>query len=103
MTSPIRLEPAVDGVLLPVRAHPGARCSAARGHQNGSLKVSVTQVAERGKANKAIVAVLAKALSLRKSQIDLVAGATASQKKFLIRDVTLQQLEDRIRAVISEE
>ena len=100
MTSPIQLEPAPDGVLLPVRAHPGAKSSAVRGAQDGLLKISVTQVAEKGKANKAIVAVLAKALNLRKSQVELVAGATASQKRFLIRGVTVKQLQDRIGAVL---
>ena len=102
MTSPIQLEPATDGVLLPVRAHAGAKSSALRGAQNGSLKVSVTQVAEKGKANKAIVVVLAKALNLRKSQVELVAGATVSQKRFLIRGVTVNQLRDRIGAVLAD-
>jgi len=52
------------------------------------LKVCVTQVAEKGKANKALIEVLAKGLSLRKSQIELLSGETSSQKRFLIRDIT---------------
>lgn len=101
MTAPIQLESATDGVLLRVKAHPGAKSSALRGVQNGSLKVSVTQVAEKGKANKAIIAVLAKSLDLRKSQIELIAGPTASQKRFLVRGVTVDQLQDRIRVVLA--
>jgi uncharacterized protein YggU (UPF0235/DUF167 family) len=102
MTTPIQLESAPGGVLLPVRAHAGARLSALRGAQDGLLRVSVTQVAEKGKANKAIIAVLAKALSLRKSQVELVAGRAASQKRFLIRGVTVDQLQDRIDAILSD-
>ncbi len=74
--------------MLPVRAQPGAKSSGVRGEQDGALKVSVTQIAEKGKANKALVAVLSDALGVRKSQLDLVAGATAGHKQFLVRGVT---------------
>ena len=40
-----------EGVVLPVRAQAGASKNGIRGEQNGMLKVSVTQIAEKGKAN----------------------------------------------------
>jgi len=92
----IALEPHPEGAILPVRAHPGARRNEIRGEQNGMLRVSVTQAPEKGKANKALIAVLSKGLSLKKSQIELISGATSSQKRFLIRDVTTDQLQERI-------
>jgi uncharacterized protein len=91
-----------EGVLLNVRAQPGARSSALRGVQDGALKVAVTQIAEKGKANKALVAVLSKALKLRKSQLELVAGQTSSQKRFLVRAVTVEELRARIEAGLAE-
>ncbi len=95
----IALELHPEGTVLPVRAHPGARRSEVRGGQDGMLKVSVTQVAEKGKANKALVALLARQLSLRKSQIVLIAGETASRKRFLIREITVEELAERIAAL----
>jgi uncharacterized protein (TIGR00251 family) len=92
----IALESHPEGVILPIRAQPGSRKSELRGEQDGALKVAVTQVAEKGKANKAIVAFLSKQLGLRKSQLELISGETSSQKKFLVRDVNIDQL----RAVI---
>lgn len=92
----IELEVRGDGVLLPVKAQPGGRVSAIRGMQDGMLKVSVTQVAERGKANKALVAVLAKGLGVRRSQVELVAGETSSQKRFLIHAITAGALRARL-------
>jgi uncharacterized protein (TIGR00251 family) len=92
----IALESHHEGVILPIRAQPGSRKSELRGEQDGALKVAVTQVAEKGKANKAIVAFLSKQLGLRKSQLELISGETSSQKKFLVRDVNIDQL----RAVI---
>jgi uncharacterized protein (TIGR00251 family) len=96
----IELSDHPEGIVLPVRAQPGAAKNGIRGEQNGMLKVSVTQVAEKGKANKAIVEVLAKGLGLKKSQVELVAGELSPQKRFLIRGVSREELAARINAAI---
>jgi len=90
-----------EGLVLLVRAQPGARSNAIRGEQNGMLKVAVTQVAEKGKANESLVEVLAKALRLKRSQIELVAGQTQLQKRFLIRDLTRDDLIRRVTAAMA--
>ena len=92
----IALEPHAEGTILPVRAQPGARRNELRGEQDGAIKVSVTQVAEKGKANKALVAVLCEKLNLRRSQLELIAGETGQQKKFLVRGLTTDELRQRI-------
>jgi len=96
----IDLEQAAAGVILPVKAQAGGRTNALRGEQNGMLKVSVTQVAERGKANQAILRLLAEKLELRRNQIELMAGETSSQKKFLIRDCELEELRRRLTVLV---
>jgi uncharacterized protein (TIGR00251 family) len=90
-----------EGVILPVRAQPGARSTSIRGEQNGAIKVAVTQVAEQGKANKALIEVLAKRLGLRKSQLELIAGETSADKRFLVRDVTLSELAAAVAAAVN--
>lgn len=92
----IQLELYEHGVVLPVRAQPGASRSGIRGEQDGALKVGVTQIAEKGKANKALVDVLCKSLKLRRSQIELIGGETSHHKRFLIRDVSLDELRLRV-------
>src|SRR3954466_16333 len=94
----VELSPHRDGVILPVRAQPGASKNGLRGEQNGMLKVSVTQIAERGKANKAIIEVLADSLDLRRSQIELLSGELQPQKRFLIRGLSVSELTERIHA-----
>jgi len=98
----IELDVTVDGVILPVRAQPGARSSGIRGVHDGALRVSVTQAAEKGKANKALLGILGKTLGLRKSQIELISGPTSSRKRFLIRDVSEEQLRQRVEAALSQ-
>jgi uncharacterized protein (TIGR00251 family) len=98
----IQLEPHPEGVVLPVRAQPGASKSSVRGEQEGQLKVGVTQVAEKGKANKALVQLLSKVLDVRRSQIELISGETAANKRFLIRGVTVEVLVSRIEWALKE-
>ncbi len=93
----LHLEPHPDGAILPVRAQPGARRNEIRGVQDGMLKVCVTQSPEKGKANKALVEVLSKSLGLKKSQIELIAGQTSHQKRFLVRNIEVQELARRIQ------
>ncbi|MCH8042119.1 MAG: DUF167 domain-containing protein [Planctomycetes bacterium] len=92
-----------EGIVLAVRAHAAARRSGVEGIHDGMLKVSVTQAAEKGKANKALIAVLSRQLGLRKTQIELLAGHTSPQKRFLIRDIDAAELRGRIDAYVSHE
>lgn len=98
----IALSPHPDGVVLPVKGMPGAKANAVRGEQEGALKVSITQAPEKGKANQAIVEVLAKSLGVKRSQIELLRGETSSQKQFLIRRVTAEWLAERIKELLAD-
>ena len=95
------LEPHADGTILPVRAHPGARRNEIRGVQDGMLRVSVTQAPEKGKANKAVVELLSKKLGLKKSQIELIAGETSHQKRFLVRGIQPAELAQKVEKLES--
>jgi uncharacterized protein (TIGR00251 family) len=92
----IPLEARADGVVLSVRAKAGARVNALQGVHDGALKVAVVQAPERGKANRAIIELLAETLDLRKSQITLMSGETSTQKRFVISDITPDELTSRI-------
>ncbi|TWT34501.1 DUF167 domain-containing protein [Blastopirellula retiformator] len=96
----IDLQPHDHGVLLPVRALPGAKKNELRGEQEGALKVSVTAAPEDGKANKAIVQLLSKQLKLRKSQLEIVSGLTSRQKKVLVARIEMDELREKIAAAL---
>jgi uncharacterized protein (TIGR00251 family) len=93
----LQLESHPRGVILPVRAHAGARKTGIVGMHNGMLRVAVTAAPEKGKANKVIVAVLAKALGVPKSAIDIVSGETSPQKRFLLVSCDAE----RVRAAVT--
>ena len=49
-----------------------------------TVKISVTAIPEKGKANQAIIQLLSKELNIPKSSIELTRGATAKIKQFKI-------------------
>jgi uncharacterized protein (TIGR00251 family) len=93
----IHCEQFADGVAFAVRVHAGARKNAITGEHEGALKISVTQPPEQGKANKAIVRLLADWLNVSKSQIELLSGATSSQKRFFVRGLSSEDAQSRLQ------
>jgi uncharacterized protein (TIGR00251 family) len=90
------------GVILPVHAQPGARKNAVTGIHAGRLKVAVTQAPDKGKANQALVRLLAELLGVGPAQITLVAGATSRHKKFLVAGIGRADLEKRLVSLRGE-
>ena len=71
-------------IRLSVKVTPKASSDRIRGWDGAVLKVAVTAVPEDGKANKAVIALLAKTLKLPKSAIDIASGETSRTKILLI-------------------
>jgi uncharacterized protein (TIGR00251 family) len=87
------LTAAAEGVRVAVRLTPRAKRNAVQGLAPGAdggcvLKVSVTAVPEDGKANAALVKLLAKEWRLPKSAIEIAAGATDRRKTLAVRGAT---------------
>ncbi|QDT12074.1 DUF167 domain-containing protein [Planctomycetes bacterium K23_9] len=84
-----------DHLRLAVHATPGAKRNLVAGTHGDALRVYVTSPADQGKANKAIVKLLADALHIRRRQIELSNGLTSRRKVFLIGNPT-DELVQRI-------
>jgi uncharacterized protein len=80
----VEVEDDPRGAIVRVRAHAAARRNAILGIRNGAVRVAVTAAPERGKANRAIIEVLSKALGVPKSAIELVSGEISPHKRALI-------------------
>jgi uncharacterized protein len=71
-----------EAVLLHVRVQPKARANAVKGWHGEALRVSVTAAPEDGKANRAVIALLAETFDVAPSSINLVRGAASRDKWF---------------------
>jgi uncharacterized protein (TIGR00251 family) len=89
-----------EGCILPVRAQPRARKTGIVGEMAGALKVAVTAPAEDGLANAALKEALQQALGLKRSQVELLSGPTAKNKRFLIRGLSRAELEKKLAALL---
>lgn len=65
---------------LRLRVRPGGKKNAIVGEHGGALRVSVTAAAERGKANRAVIALLAETLELPLSGVEIATGETSPDK-----------------------
>lgn len=69
---------------MTVRATPNARADAIRIDPAGRVLIATTATPENGKANEAVLALLAAALDIPKSRLTLVAGASGRDKRIRI-------------------
>ncbi|BBO33040.1 DUF167 domain-containing protein [Lacipirellula parvula] len=99
MASPI--EPHPSGVVIRMKARPSARRNGFAGIHADALRVDVTAAPEKGKANEAIIALLAEAFGAAKSQIELISSPTNSQKRFLITGIDLAVAEELLAKALA--
>ncbi|NLS05662.1 DUF167 domain-containing protein [Rhizobium sp. P32RR-XVIII] len=93
-----------DHVRLAIRLTPNGGRDAIDGIETegdgaSHLKARVTAVPEKGKANKALIALLSKALGIPKSSIELISGDT-SRKKILRIEGDPKDLVERLEMLL---
>ena len=82
-------KPTSDGLLIYLRVTPNAGRDAIEGPETRDdgtvvLRVRVKAVPDKGKANAAVVALLAKALGVPKSTVTLATGETSRSKTLMV-------------------
>jgi len=82
--------------VLQVKVVPGAGRDRVAGRYGEGLKVQVTAPPEKGKANEAVVQVLAAALSLRPSQVAIVSGQGSPRKTVRIEGMGQDELHKKL-------
>ena len=81
---------------LAVKVVPGSSREGIAGWLGDELKVRVRQVPEAGKANKAVVQLLARALDLPAECIVIVAGSASAHKLIEITGLDEKALRQRL-------
>ena len=77
---PVFAHPVGDCLDLRLKVVPGASRERIAGILGDRLKIQIRQPPEGGKANKAVLAMLSRALGCRRADLELVAGATQALK-----------------------
>ena len=99
MAETIILRETKNGIAFDIHVNTHASRAEIAGVAGGMLKVKVTAPPVEGAANEACIALLSKKLGLRKSQMDIAAGAKGRNKTILVREIGKDQLEQKIQAL----
>ena len=91
-----RIAEVEGGMTFAVRVVPRASRNEIAGVHGDALKVRLTAPPVEGKANEALIAFLAKRLGVRKSQVEIMAGATSRRKMIRVIDLSAQEVEERL-------
>jgi uncharacterized protein len=83
------------GVLISVKAVPGAKRDEVVGRLGDRLKVRVSQPPEGGRANRAICELLAAELGVPVRSVSIVRGESSAEKTVRVQGVTAAQIEVR--------
>ena len=79
--------------MIDVLVQPRASRAKIGPRHDGRIKIAVTAPPVDGEANSAVIELLAKALGVAKSAVEVVAGASSRRKTIKIEGVTLDQIE----------
>jgi uncharacterized protein (TIGR00251 family) len=91
-----------EGCILPVRAQPGARKSGIIGEHAGALKIAVNAPPEAGRANRALIELLAEILGIKRSRLELARGEASREKQFLVRGLSPADLRATLEKILDE-
>ena len=89
---------AASTIRLRLRVTPGARSAGIAGRHGDAWKVRVTAAPENGRANDAVVRLLADALGVARADVTIVSGHGSRDKTVELAGVDAREVERRLDA-----
>jgi uncharacterized protein len=98
-----RLHNGKQGAALTIRVTPRARkTEVAAILDDGTLRIRVAQPPSEGRANEALIRLMADILGVRRSRIQIIAGQRGLDKIVSVEELSAAEAEDRIQAWLAE-
>ncbi len=94
------VQPSENGATLKIRVQPRASRDQVDGYQGGMLRLRVTAPPQAGKANGAVVSLLAQTLGIPKKQVQIVRGHASREKLVEVESLTPGEVERRLSSPI---
>lgn len=91
-----------DGIVLRLHVQPGAGRTAVVGRHGTALKVRVAAPPEGGRANEAVVALVATTLGVPAGQVELTSGATSRAKRVRVAGIDAEEAARRLDDALLE-
>ena len=75
---------------------PGASENQVVGYQRGVLRLRVTAPPQEGRANQAVISMLAAVLGIAKSRVRIVRGHASRKKLVSVESLTTEEVQQRL-------
>jgi uncharacterized protein (TIGR00251 family) len=83
-----------------IRVQPGASANRIIGEEAGAWRIRVTAPPVDGKANEAVVRLLADCLGVRRGALAIERGHSDRTKVIAVEDLTAEEIASRLRACV---
>lgn len=90
------LQETKGGVILQVKVSPGSKHNEVKGVGAGALKVAVTAPPEKGKANEAVVELLADYFALPRREVSILRGHTSRSKVVMLTGASIEDVKAKL-------
>lgn len=87
---------------LRLRVSPGASRSRVLGRHGGTWRLFVAAAPEKGKANAAVLDLLAETLHIPRASVELVSGRKARDKVVVLHGLAAAEVDDRLAEASGE-
>ena len=96
----LKITKTATGATFRVRVQPGASKNEIVATQEDALRIRIRPPASQGKANKALIQFLAKQLTIKRSQVEIISGHTSRSKTIhVIGEGTEKKLQNIIDSI----
>jgi hypothetical protein len=90
-----------EDVVVRVQVHPGAGRTAVDGRHGDALKVRVGAPPAGGRANDAVVGLIAEVLGVPAASVTVVGGATSRSKRIRVSGLSTGDLDRRLELALA--
>jgi uncharacterized protein len=90
-----------DDIVLRVHVQPGAGRTAVAGRHGDALKVRVGAPPQGGRANEAVIALIAEVLGAPAAAVSLVSGASSRTKRIRVSGLAQADVERRLELALA--
>lgn len=95
-----------DGLLIDVRVQPKSSKNVIVGLHGEALKVKLNAPPVEGKANKALIQLVAKLLGCPKSDVEILSGQASRSKRLLVRidrDTDVESRKESLKKILLDQ
>jgi len=85
---------------FPVKVQPKASLDQVVGYREGVLQLRVTASPDKGRANAAVISLLAEALGVAKTRVRIIRGQTSRDKVLTVESLTPEDVRGILEAAV---